>query len=199
VARLAVLASGNGGNFQALVEALAARGQAGGGSHACALLVYDRKAAYAAERAKALGIASRYVAYKGREREEAEAEIAEALDEAGAELLALAGFMRLLSPSFVNAREGRIVNVHPSLLPLWPGKDSIARAFEAGAHEFGVTVHIVDRAMDSGPILLQESFEPIPGSCLAEIERRTHEIEHRIYPRAVLGLLDGIDARRPSL
>jgi phosphoribosylglycinamide formyltransferase-1 len=110
--------------------------------------------------------------------------------------------MRLLSPLFVRARAGRIVNVHPSLLPLWPGTGSIARAWEAGAREFGVTVHIVDAGTDSGPILVREAFEPAPGSTLAEIELRTHEIEHRIFPRAVLGLLDQIDAsegrRRPA-
>jgi phosphoribosylglycinamide formyltransferase-1 len=190
VARLAVLASGNGSNFQAIVEAL----RAAGGRHGCVLLVHDRRAAYAAERARALGVQARYVTYAGRSREEAEAELETALDEARADLVALAGFMRLLSPAFVRSRTRRIVNVHPAVLPSWPGADSIRRAFEAGAREFGVTVHFVDEGMDTGPILVQEAFRPAPGASLAEIERATHEIEHRIYPKAVLRLLDEIDA-----
>ncbi|HOX33001.1 MAG TPA: phosphoribosylglycinamide formyltransferase [Spirochaetales bacterium] len=194
MARLAVLASGNGSNFQAIVEALRAAAAAGGRRHGCVLLVHDRRAAYAAERARALGVPARYLPYAGRSREEAEAELAAALDEAGAELVALAGFMRLLSPAFVAARRGRVVNVHPAVLPAWPGAGSIRRAYEAGAAEFGATVHFVDEGMDTGPILIQEAFRPAPGSSLAEIERATHEIEHRIYPRAVLGLLDAIEA-----
>lgn len=187
--RLAVLASGNGSNFQALVEALR---KAPGARHECVLLLHDRRAAYAAERARALGIPARYVSYVGRSRDQAEAEIASALDASGADLVALAGFMRLLSPAFVGARRGRIVNVHPAVLPSWPGVDSIERAYRSGATEFGVTVHIVDAGMDTGPILIQEAFRPEPGTSLAEIEQETHEIEHRIYPKAVLALLDQI-------
>jgi phosphoribosylglycinamide formyltransferase-1 len=196
VADLAVLASGNGGNFQAIVEALHA---APGHGHRCVLLIHDRKAAYAAERARALAVPSRYVSYAGRARADAEEEIAALLGSAGAELIALAGFMRILSSDFVRNRAGRIVNVHPSLLPSWPGIDSIERAHAAGAKEFGVTVHLVDEGMDTGPILVQEAFRPSAGSSLAEIERTTHEIEHRIFPAAVLGLLDEIDARRSRL
>ncbi len=196
MAELAVLASGNGGNFQAIVEALKA---APGGKHRCILLIHDRKAAYAAERAHALRIPSRYVSYLGRSRADAEAEIAAALDSAGADLVALAGFMRILSPEFTRSWTGRIVNVHPSILPSWPGVDSIERAHAAGAKEFGVTVHLVDEGMDTGPIIVQEAFRPKTGSSLAEIERATHEIEHRIYPAALLGLLDEIDARRSRL
>jgi len=191
VARLAVLASGNGSNFKALVEALRPASR-----HDCVLLVHDRRAAFAAVRARELGVPARYVPYVGRSRDEAESEIEAALDEAGADLVALAGFMRLLSPRFVAAWAGRLVNVHPSILPAWPGVESIRRAYEAGGGAFGVTVHLVDAGMDTGPILVQEAFRPRTGSSLAEIERMTHEIEHRIYPAAVLGLLDEIDARR---
>jgi len=196
VADLAVLASGNGGNFQAIVEAIQA---APGGKHRCVLLIHDRKAAYAAERARALGIPSRYIPYAGRTRAEAEEAIAAALHSAGTELIALAGFMRILSPDFTQSWAGRIVNVHPSILPSWPGVDSIERAYAAGAKEFGVTVHLVDAGMDTGPILVQEAFGPEAGSTLADIERRTHDIEHRIYPAALLRLLDEIDARRSRI
>ena len=197
MARLAVLASGNGSNFQALVTALRedARHNGRGRQHECVLLIHDRKAAYAAQRAVLLGIPARHVSYFEREAWEAEAEIAAALDAARADIVALAGFMRLLSPAFVEARKGRIVNVHPSLLPKWPGVRSIDRAFDAGERKFGVTVHLVDSGMDTGPIIASESFEARADRALDVIEEKIHAIEHEIYPRAVLGLLDAIEGR----
>lgn len=196
MARLAVLASGNGSNFQAIAESLRSRPAGEGPSHECVLLVHDRKAAFAAERARALGIPARYVGYYGREPSEAEAELAAALDESGAELVALAGFMRLLSPAFVAARRGRIVNIHPSLLPKWPGAHAIERAYRAGEAEYGATVHLVDEGMDTGPALSRASFSPAAGSGLDVIEARVHAVEHEIYPKAVLRLLDTIEAER---
>jgi phosphoribosylglycinamide formyltransferase-1 len=190
VSRLAVLASGNGSNFEALAEALRARPAADGPRHECVLLVYDRVAAYAARRAERLGIFSRYVTYYQREAAAAEAEITAALREARVDVVALAGFMRILSGGFVAAWRGRLVNVHPSLLPAWPGAHAIERAYEAGERRFGVTVHFVDEGMDTGTIIDQESFEPEAGESLEAIEARIHSIEHRIYPRAVLKLLD---------
>jgi phosphoribosylglycinamide formyltransferase 1 len=188
VSRLAVMASGNGSNFEALVEALRAR--PAGRRHECVLLLYDRKAAYAAERAKRLGILSRHISYYKRDIAEAEAEIEAALDEAGVELVALAGFMRILSGDLVAERKGALVNVHPSLLPKWPGAHAIERAYEARERSFGVTVHFVDEGMDTGPIIVQESFEAGSGESLESVESRIHELEHRIYPRAVIDILD---------
>ena len=196
MARLAVLASGNGSNFQALVEALRDDTRRGHARHECVLLVYDRRGAFAAQRAAALAVPARHVSYFKRDIEEAEAEIAAALDEANAELVALAGFMRILSPAFVASRRGRIVNVHPALLPKWPGARSISRAFEAGEREFGVTVHFVDEGMDTGPTITSASFFAEPGRTLGQIEARVHAIEHEIYPRAVLSLLDAVDSAR---
>ena len=196
MARLAVLASGYGSNFQALIEALR---DAPERAHECVLLIYDRKAAFAAERAAALGVRSRYIGYFKREFREAEAEIKSALDEACADLVALAGFMRVLSGDFVASRRGRIVNIHPALLPKWPGARAIERAHEAGEREFGVTVHYVDEGMDTGPIIDRAGFRAQEGSSLSEVEARVHEIEHEIYPRVVLGLLDGIDRERRGL
>lgn len=194
MARLAVLASGNGTNFQAL--ALALRGRASSPRHDCVLLVYDRKAAYAPRRAEALGIPARYATYYGRPEAEAEAEIAAALDAAGADLVALAGFMRILSPAFVEARAGRIVNIHPSLLPKWPGARAIERAYEAGERVFGATVHYVDAGMDTGPVIESGRFERRAGESLAEVGGRVHRVEHEIYPRVVLRLLDEIDGQK---
>lgn len=206
MARLAVLASGNGSNFQALAEAIRGRAasEPAAPRHELVLLAYDRKAAFAAERARALGIPARHVAYAGPSRPEdperaraaAEAELDAALGEAGAELLALAGFMRLLSPGFVRRWEGRLVNVHPSLLPAWPGAHAIRRAFEAGERRFGVSVHFVDAGMDTGPLIAQSEFRTEADAGLPEIEARVHEEEHRLYPRVVLGLLDEIEAGR---
>lgn len=196
MARLAVFASGNGGNFEALARALRERSANEGPRHECVLLAYDRKAAYAAVRAAALGVPSRYVNYYKRDVEEAEAELAAALEAAGAQLLALAGFMRLLSPKFVAARRGRIVNVHPSILPAWSGALAIARAYDAGSRDFGATVHFVDEGMDTGAPIASEAFERESGESLDEVEARVHAVEHRIYPKAVLSLLDGIEAER---
>lgn len=193
MARLAVLASGNGSNFEALALAIARRPPSEGPRHECVLLIYDRKAAFAAERAKGLGIPSAYVSYFKREAAAAEADISAALDESGADLIALAGFMRILSPAFVACRRGRIVNVHPSILPAWPGAHSIERAYEAGSPEFGVTVHYVDEGMDTGPIIASSRFDRRTGDSLDEIEARVHSIEHDIYPNAVLDLLDRIE------
>lgn len=190
MAKLAVLASGNGSNFEALARALE------GSAHRLVLLVHDRKDAFARERAARLGIPARHVPYAGRIREEAEAELSAALDAAGTELVALAGFMRLLSPGFVERRAGRLVNVHPSLLPDWPGVDSVRRSFDAGAEEFGVTVHYVDAGMDTGPIVAQRKFRRWSGATLEAVEARVHEIEHGLYPRVVLELLGRIDAQR---
>jgi phosphoribosylglycinamide formyltransferase-1 len=195
VSRLAVLASGNGSNFEAIVEALRARPTAAGPRHECVLLVYDRRAAYAAQRARRLGIPSRYVSYYQRDPAEAEAEIAAALAKAEAEAVALAGFMRILSGPFVAARRGRILNVHPSLLPKWPGARAIERAYAAGERGFGVTVHFVDEGMDTGPIIVQESFSAGKDESLEEVETRVHSLEHRIYPRAVIEFLDGCASR----
>jgi phosphoribosylglycinamide formyltransferase 1 len=198
VARLAVLASGNGSNFEALVAALRARPEPAGPRHECVLLAYDRKAALAAERAVHLSVSSRYVTYLGRSREEAEAEIGDALGEARADLVALAGFMRVLTPGFASRWKGRILNIHPSLLPKWPGAHAIADAFEAGERDFGVTVHYIDEGVDTGPIVAQESFRAADRESLESIEARTHEIEHRLYPRVALEVLDGIErSRRP--
>jgi formyltetrahydrofolate-dependent phosphoribosylglycinamide formyltransferase len=194
VARLAVLASGNGSNFEALARALRERPASEGPRHECALLIYDRKAAFAARRAIGLGIPALYVTYFQRNTEEAEAEIGKALEESGADLVALAGFMRILSPAFVVPRRGRVVNVHPSLLPAWPGAHAIERAYEAGSPEFGVTVHYVDEGMDTGAVIASGRFERRPGETLGDIESRVHAIEHEIYPRAVLALLDKIEA-----
>jgi phosphoribosylglycinamide formyltransferase 1 len=189
MSRLAVLASGNGSNFEALVRALE------GSPHSCALLVVDRPSARALERARRLGVPSLFVGYAGRPRRAAELDIAGALAEAGVDLIALAGFMRVLSPDFVRAFAHRVFNVHPSLLPKWPGAESIRRAYEAGERIFGVTVHEIDEGVDTGPVIVQESFEVSGTESLEEIEERVHAVEHRLFPQAVSARLDAAAGR----
>jgi phosphoribosylglycinamide formyltransferase-1 len=188
MAKAMVLASGSGSNFQAIAEALAA-----GGKHRVALLACDRKGAYAFQRAVSLGIPGLYVGYKDRTREEAEAEITAAALECGASVIALAGFMRLLTPSFVDQWEGRLVNIHPALLPRHPGTHGIEDSFASGDEELGISIHYVDRGMDSGEIILQKSFKRRPGMSLEDAAAEIHALEHRWYPDVVGRLLDGAE------
>lgn len=196
MARLAVLASGSGSNFEALALALRDRPLSEGPRHECAILVYDRKAAFAAQRAARLGVPSRYVTYLGRTREEAEAEISAALSEAKADLVALAGFMRVLTPSFAREWKGRVVNIHPAILPKWPGAHAIRDAFESGERVYGATIHYVDEGVDTGLVIAQQSFDSREGESIESIEERTHAVEHRLYPSVVLELLDKIERSR---
>lgn len=182
--KLAVLASGSGSNFEALARAL------GPTEHECVLLVCDRAGAGAFERAERLGVPARHVSYAGRTRAEAEAEIEALLSEAGADLVALAGFLRLLSPDFVRRRADRILNVHPALLPAYPGLDALRRAWDAGEETFGATIHRVDEGMDTGSILRRGILRRLPGESFEDLEARVHSLEHSLYRKVVLEMLD---------
>jgi phosphoribosylglycinamide formyltransferase 1 len=194
MARYAVMASGSGTNFEAIVRALS------GSGHEAALLLCDRKAAAVFGRAERLGVPSRYLPYLGRTREEAEAEALKAIRDSGAELIFLAGFMRVLGPLFVGALEGRLVNIHPSLLPAYPGAHAIQRCYEAGDSRFGITIHYVDQGMDTGPRIVQRSLERLPAETLAGFEARVHGLEHLWYPAIARALLDEVELgrRNPS-
>jgi phosphoribosylglycinamide formyltransferase-1 len=199
MAKLAVLASGNGSNFEALVMAARAAG------HEAVLLICDRPGAFVLERAARLGVPAVLVSYASGDRARpegsknqpdgdraarrlaAEAEITAALEAAGADLVALAGFMRLLSPDFVCRWRGRLVNIHPSLLPAYPGTEAIRRAWEAGESLLGVTVHYVDEGMDTGPVLARAQVAR--QASLEATEQAMHEAEHRLYAQVVVGLL----------
>ena len=187
MANLAVLASGSGSNFEALARALEPT------EHECVLLISDRASSGAVARAERLGIPHRHVRYAGRPREEAEAEIDVLLKESLADLVALAGFMRLLSPEFVRRRAGRILNVHPALLPAYPGLEAIRRAWDAGETLFGATIHLVDAGMDTGPILKQGTVQRRPDESIDELEARIHVLEHTLYTETALRFLNDID------
>ncbi len=193
MADIAVFASGNGSNFQAIAEHLQ------GGPHRVACLVCDRKRAFAFERAHTLGIPSYYVPYVGRTREEAESEMLAILKDHDVSLVVLAGFMRLLTPVLVDAFAGRIVNIHPSLLPKYPGTAAIEESFMSGDQELGITIHYVDHGMDSGPIIAQRSFSRVPGENLDEAETRIHALEHHTYPEVVMNILDEMEQTKQAV
>jgi phosphoribosylglycinamide formyltransferase-1 len=119
------------------------------------------------------------------DRDERDRALGDWLEERGVQLVVLAGFMEILGPGFIRRFQGRIVNVHPSLLPSFPGIRSIEAALDHGVKLTGATVHFVDEGVDSGPIILQEALELTYPAAVDEVERRVHEIEHRLLPRAV--------------
>lgn len=153
----------------------------------------------ALERARRAGIPAVFRDHRGRRREEYDAEVASILGAHGVFLVCLAGYMRLLSPVFVRAFEGRILNVHPALLPAFPGLHAQRQALEHGAKVSGATVHLVDAGLDSGPIVLQEAVRVLSTDTEDSLAARILEAEHRIYPRAVRALLEGrcrVEGRR---
>jgi phosphoribosylglycinamide formyltransferase-1 len=181
-ATIAVLASGSGTNFESLALA-ARRGELGG---RIAVLLCDRPSAPVLERARRLEIealcppAGRY-----RTRLEDERPWLEALRKRSVDLVLLAGFMRRLHDPFLAAFPDRILNLHPSLLPAFPGLDAIRRAWERGVGVTGCTVHIVTPEVDGGPILAQSAVDVRAGETLESLEARVHEAEHRLYPATV--------------
>jgi len=188
MARLAVFASGRGSNFVAIAQGLRAAGR-----HSLELLVCDRKTAPVFQRAAELDVPARYVTYQSRPRSEAEAEILGHLRRAGIQMVALAGFMRLLTPEFLRAFEGPIVNLHPSLLPRHAGTHGIEDSYQSGDREMGISIIRVDDGVDTGPILLQKAFPRHPADTLAQVEERIHALEHAWFPRVVLEMLDRVD------
>lgn len=187
MARLAVLASGSGSNFEAIVSALRTDGR-----HEIAILVSDRKRAYALERAARLGVKAAYVTFVGRTKAEAEAEISALLESEGVELVALAGYMRIMGPEFVGRWRGRLVNLHPSLLPLYPGAHGIRDSYMSDDRELGISVHYVDEGMDTGGIIAQYSIPRVEGETLEGAESRIHQLEHRHYPAEIIKLMSAL-------
>lgn len=181
--RIAVFASGQGSNFAALLEAQKS-GQLGGGS--IELLVSDRPEAPVAQRAEEAGVPSLLLRPKDfASREEYEAEIVAELQRREIGLVVLAGYMRLITPVLLTPYAGRIINIHPSLLPAFAGKDAIGQALNYGVKLTGVTVHFVDGGMDTGPVIEQRSVEVQPADTAETLSQRIHEIEYKLYPEVV--------------
>ena len=194
--RLGVLLSGRGSNFEALAESVAA-GRIPDAEIAIALS--NREDAQGIEKARAFGIEGRVISSKGLEREAYDKLVIAALQEKRVDLVCLAGYMRLLSPQFVATFRNRILNIHPSLLPAFPGLEAQRQALEHGAKFSGCTVHFVDENLDAGPIVLQACV-PIKDSDTPEtLAERILREEHRIYTEAVRVVLEGryrIEGRR---
>ena len=186
--RIGVLLSGRGSNFEALAESCAA-GRIPGAQ--IALVVSNREGAPGIEKARARGIPARVIPSKGLERETYDRQVAAALEEAGVELVCLAGYMRLLSPFFVAKFSGRILNIHPSLLPAFPGLEAQRQALEHGVKWSGCTVHLVDENLDAGPIILQAVVPVRDDDTVDSLSARILAEEHRIYSEAVRIVLEG--------
>jgi phosphoribosylglycinamide formyltransferase-1 len=180
--RVAVLVSGEGSNLQAILDQVHGRE----GVEVVGV-ASNKPAARGLERARGAGVETAvFPTGEFANRAARDDALADWIDGRGAELVVLAGFMELLGAPFIRRFAGRIVNVHPSLLPAFPGVRAIEQALEYGVKVMGVTVHFVDEGVDSGAIILQESFELFPYSRDIEaIEHQLHEIEHRLLPRAV--------------
>jgi phosphoribosylglycinamide formyltransferase 1 len=182
-----VLISGRGTNLQALIDA-GRQGVLGG---RIAVVISNVETAAGLERARAAGIPALFRDHRGRSREEFDGELQALLREHAVDLVCLAGYMRLLSVSFIRAFSGRILNVHPSLLPSFPGLDAQRQAVLHGVKVSGATVHFVDEGLDSGPIVLQEAVGVLDTDTPETLAARILEAEHRIYPRAVRMVLEG--------
>lgn len=179
--RVAVLISGTGSNMAALIEAANAPDCA----YQVVLVLSNVEGAGGLKLAEAAGVRTATIAHKpfGKDREAHEKAVDQALHDAGVEVIALAGYMRVLTPWLVGGWRGRMLNIHPSLLPLYPGLDTHARAIAAGDAEAGCTVHLVTEGVDEGPILGQARVPILQGDTPALLAERVKTAEHRLYPQ----------------
>lgn len=185
--RLGVLISGRGSNLQALLDG----GERGLYPGRVAVVISNVAGVQGLERAARAGVPAVVQDHRGRSREEHDASIVEHLQAHQVDLVCLAGYMRLLSPVVLRAYPGRVLNVHPSLLPSFPGLDAQRQAWEHGVKWSGATVHLVDEGLDTGPIVAQEAVPVMDGDTPQALAARILEAEHRLYPEAVRLLLGG--------
>lgn len=170
---VAIFASGNGSNFEAIVKAKL--------NCDIKILICNKSDAYVLERALMLGIDS--IVLKKEEN------IIKILEELNIDLIVLAGYMKIFSENFVSKYEGRIVNIHPSLLPKYRGLNAIERAFNAGEKEIGISIHYVDFGVDTGEVIAVDTVSVEEGESLDEVEAKVHELENRMYPKVLEGIL----------
>jgi phosphoribosylglycinamide formyltransferase-1 len=196
--RVAVLVSGTGTNLQAILDRLHGRDRV-----EVVGVVSNNPDAQALERARAAGVEAAVFERAGHaDRAARDEAVADWLCERGVDLVVLAGYMELLSPGFVRRFPNRIVNVHPALLPSFPGLDAVGQALEHGVRLTGVTVHFVDEGVDSGPIILQRAIEVPYTRDRSALEDEIHRVEHELLPRAIRLIANGavrIDAENPRL
>jgi phosphoribosylglycinamide formyltransferase 1 len=185
--KLGILLSGRGSNFEAIADSIKA-----GKLHAeIAIVISNRADAPGLESAKRRGLNAQLIPSKGRVREEHDADVIMALKHAQVDLICLAGYMRLLSPEFIRAFPSRIINIHPSLLPAFPGMDAQKQALEYGVKVTGCTVHFVDEHLDHGAIILQKTVPVLDGDDVHTLSARILEQEHTAYSEAIGLLLSG--------
>lgn len=181
---LGILGSGSGSNMQAILEAI----DLGTLDARIALVLSDNPDAFILERARRRGIPAGVIdcgGFRTKFPEEAQAETAARLRAAGVELVCLAGFLRLVRRPLLDAFPRRIVNIHPSLLPAFPGLEAWTQALRAGVAETGCTVHYVDEGMDTGPVILSEAVPVLPDDTPQSLHARIQVVEHRLYPAAI--------------
>jgi phosphoribosylglycinamide formyltransferase-1 len=186
--RIGVLLSGRGSNFEALAESVSA-GRIPEAE--IAVVISNRPDALGLNRAEARGIPARLIPSKGLEREAYDRQVAAVLEEYKVDLICLAGYMRMLSPYFVAAFPQKILNIHPSLLPAFPGLEAQKQALEHGVKFAGCTVHFVDENLDAGPIILQATVPVLDSDDEQALAERILKEEHRIYSQAVNIILEG--------
>ncbi|MBT2732439.1 phosphoribosylglycinamide formyltransferase [Carnobacterium sp. ISL-102] len=185
--RIAVFASGNGSNFQAIAEAIASKQV----DATICFLFCDNPKAYVIDRAKKIGIPYTVFSPKNYDSRVAyETELLKRLEINEVDLVVLAGYMRIIGPTLLTAYANRILNIHPSLLPCFPGRSSIRDAFEANEKKTGVTVHFIDEGVDTGPIIAQEQVEISPEDTLDSLEAKIHQVEHRLFPQVIQELIE---------
>ena len=186
--RLGVLISGRGSNLQALIDAIAS----GRLDASIAVVISNRKEAAGLERARAAGIETIVLSHRDfGSRDDYDRALARELRGHGVDLVCLAGFMRLVGAELIEAFPSHILNIHPSLLPAFPGLDAQKQAIEHGVKVSGVTVHLVTAELDGGPIVIQRAVPVMPGDSAESLAERILEEEHRAYPEAVQMILDG--------
>jgi phosphoribosylglycinamide formyltransferase-1 len=183
--KLGILLSGRGSNFEAIADSI----QAGRLPAEIAIVISNRADAPGLEAARRRGLNAKLIPSKGRQREEHDAEVIARLRAAGVDFICLAGYMRLLSPGFIRAFPNRILNIHPSLLPAFPGLEAQKQAIQYGAKVSGCTVHFVDEHLDNGPIILQKTVPVLEGDDEHSLAARILEQEHVAYTEALRLLL----------
>lgn len=185
--RIAILASGNGTNFEAIMEAKR-KGQIN--AEIC-LLFSDKAQAPVLKKAEKYGIMSVcFEVHEFASKQAYETKLCDLLLEKKIDLVVLAGYMRIMGAILLEAFPDRIINIHPALLPSFPGLHGIRDAFDYGVKVTGVTIHFVDRGVDSGPIIAQEAVKITPSDDLETLEAKIHEVEHRLYPQVIAELLE---------
>ncbi|TMS99945.1 phosphoribosylglycinamide formyltransferase [Apilactobacillus kunkeei] len=180
---VAIFASGNGTNFDAIAEADLPID--------IKLLVCDHHDAFVVQRAEDKNVEVLIAElHKGEKRAIREGRILEELKKKGVKVIILAGYMRIVGETLLNAYPNKIINIHPALLPSFPGKQGILDAYNAGVDKTGVTIHFVDSGIDSGKIIAQEEVYRKEGDSLGDLENRIHDVEHQLYPRTILQLIE---------